>query len=186
MGFLMGALTLLASALITGGVGPWLPYQMFTAGWIGLSAPLCRPLARLIAGEGKWREVVILALFGGIWGLLYGAIMNIWFWPFVANPIGQSWEPGIGIGDILQRYALFYLATSLLWDAMRLAGNMALILAFGLPVLRALRRFHRRFTFSYRAQEALSPSNLRAAPYSQSALQPATRGSSLAERAMEP
>ena len=31
-GFLLGALTLLVSALITGGVGPWLPYQMLVAG----------------------------------------------------------------------------------------------------------------------------------------------------------
>ena len=37
-GFLFGAFALLVSALITGGVGPWLPYQMFAAGWMGLSA----------------------------------------------------------------------------------------------------------------------------------------------------
>ncbi|MCS7260136.1 MAG: ECF transporter S component, partial [Anaerolineae bacterium] len=49
-GFLMGALTLLVSALISGGVGPWLPYQMFTAGWMGLLAPACRPLVRLLRG----------------------------------------------------------------------------------------------------------------------------------------
>ena len=37
-GFLTGALTLLVSAVITAGIGPWLPYQMFTAGWVGMSA----------------------------------------------------------------------------------------------------------------------------------------------------
>ena len=37
-GFLLGVMTLLVSALLTGGVGPWLPYQMFTAGWIGLTS----------------------------------------------------------------------------------------------------------------------------------------------------
>jgi len=31
-GFVLGALTLFASALVTGGVGPWLPFQMFAAG----------------------------------------------------------------------------------------------------------------------------------------------------------
>ena len=46
--FLLGVLTLLVSAILTGGVGPWLPYQMFTAGWVGLSAPLCRPVARAL------------------------------------------------------------------------------------------------------------------------------------------
>ena len=39
-GFLFGALSLLASALATGGIGPWLPYQMTTAGWVGLGAGL--------------------------------------------------------------------------------------------------------------------------------------------------
>jgi energy-coupling factor transport system substrate-specific component len=37
-GFLLGAFSLLTSALATGGVGPWLPFQMFGAGWVGLTA----------------------------------------------------------------------------------------------------------------------------------------------------
>src|SRR4030065_2845200 len=45
-GFLMGALTLLVSALVTGGVGPWLPAQMFTAGWVGLSTPILHSMIR--------------------------------------------------------------------------------------------------------------------------------------------
>ena len=50
-GFLMGALTMLVSGVFTGGVGPWLPAQMFAAGWVGLSAPLARPLVRLAGGQ---------------------------------------------------------------------------------------------------------------------------------------
>jgi len=149
-GFLMGALTLLVSGLITGTIGPWLPYQMFTAGWMGLSAPLCAPLVRLFRAEGSWLEVIILAAYGAIWGLLYGAIMNIWFWPFATGPTEQYWQPGISLWDILQRYAAFYLATSLVWDSIRSVGNILLTLTFGLPTLRALRRFQRRFTFDYR------------------------------------
>ena len=68
-GFLMGALTLLVSGILTGGVGPWLPYQMFTAGWIGLSAPMCRPVVRMVGGPGRRGEVAVLALFGAAWGL---------------------------------------------------------------------------------------------------------------------
>jgi len=34
-GFLLGALSMFLSALITGGFGPWLAYQSFAAGWIG-------------------------------------------------------------------------------------------------------------------------------------------------------
>ncbi len=152
-GFLMGALTLLVSALITAGVGPWLPYQMFTAGWIGLSAPACRPLVRLVRGEGTWREVAVLALFAGAWGLVYGVIMNLWFWPYAVGPQEQHWQPGTQWTDGIARYAAFYLATSLAWDAMRLAGNILLMFVFGLPTLRVLRRFQQRFTFTYQPVE---------------------------------
>jgi energy-coupling factor transport system substrate-specific component len=148
-GFLMGALTLLVSALITAGMGPRLPYQMFTAGWIGMSAPLCRPLVCATRGQGKWREVVVLAAFGGIWGLVYGAVMNVWFWPYASGPVEQHWQAGSIWMDGLARYAAFYLATSLVWDIFRLVGNAGLMLAIGLPTLRALRRFQRRFAFSY-------------------------------------
>ena len=148
-GFLMGVLTLGVSSLVTGTVGPWLPYQMFTAGWMGLSAPLCRPLVRSMRAEGRWGEVIVLAIFGGVWGLLYGAIMNIWFWPFISGSAGQYWEPGLSLLDTLRRYAVFYMATSLIWDVMRLIGNTVLILAFGMPTLRVLRRFQQRFAFTY-------------------------------------
>ena len=93
-GFLLGALTLFVSAIITGGVGPWLPYQMFTAGWAGMAAPLCRPVVRWLRAEGRWGEVAVLAGYGAGWGLLYGLIMNIWFWPFVAGGQQMYWQAG--------------------------------------------------------------------------------------------
>lgn len=166
MGFLLGALTLFVSALITGGVGPWLPYQMLTAGWMGMAAPLLRPLARAGGWAGRWGEVALLAAFSGLWGLLYGVVMNLWFWPFVAGSADLYWTPGIGVSEIVRRYAAFYVATSLVWDAVRLAGNVALMLAFGGPLLRLLRRFAQRFTFVYNP----APAALRLRPA------PATRG----------
>src|SRR4051812_6743487 len=33
-GFLLGALSVVVSALFTAGVGPWLPFQMFALGWV--------------------------------------------------------------------------------------------------------------------------------------------------------
>ena len=149
-GFLLGALTMLVSALITGGVGPWLPGQMFTAGWIGLSAPLLRPLVRTVGGaEGSRREIWVVALFGGLWGFFYGLVINLWFWPFMAGPAEQYTQAGLGLADVLSRYAAFYLATSLLWDTMAMLGNTLLLLAFGRPALRSLRRFQQRFDFEY-------------------------------------
>ncbi|MFN2203374.1 MAG: ECF transporter S component [Caldilineaceae bacterium] len=149
-GFLLGALTIFVSGLISGGVGPWMPYQMFVAGWTGMAAPLCRPFVRLLHGEGGWAEVLILAVYGAAWGLIYGMVMNIWFWPFIdASSAGEPWAVGMTFAQTLRSYLVFYAVTSLLWDMMRMAGNFVLIVVFGAPVLRVLRRFRDRFTYTY-------------------------------------
>jgi energy-coupling factor transport system substrate-specific component len=151
-GFLLGALSMLVSALVTGGVGPWLPNQMFTAGWVGMSAALLRyiiPRHSIVRGDARrLRQVVLLlAAFGFLWGFLYGALMNLWEWPFIAGPQAQSWQPGEGVWSAIQHYAVFYLATSLVWDTVAALGNTVLLLVFGAPALRALRRFQLRFSF---------------------------------------
>lgn len=92
---------------------------------------------------------MVLAAFAGLWGLLYGGIVNLSFWPFAVGPAEQYWQPGIALGQVLRRYAAFYLATSLGWDLVRAVSNVLLTLALGAPTLRALRRFQRRFSFSY-------------------------------------
>ena len=148
-GFLMGVMTLVVSAILTGGVGPWLPAQMFTAGWVGMSAAILRPALRALRLNGQPGEIGFLAGLGAIWGILFGAIMNLWTWPFIAGPADQYWVYGVGLGETIRRYASFYLATSLIWDIARAAGNFLLILILGAPALRALRRFKNRFTFTY-------------------------------------
>ena len=63
-GFLLGALSLLVSALIGGGVGPWLPYQMLATGWVGLLSGWLPEL------HGHRRlEPVMLAVWGGVAGV---------------------------------------------------------------------------------------------------------------------
>jgi len=148
-GFLMGSLTLLVSGLATGGVGPWLPYQMYTAGWVGLTAGVVSTFVPVpMSGQAtERRAVVLLSALGFTWGLLYGAIMNVFFWPYAMGPASQTWEPGISLGESLGRYAAFYLVTSLGWDVVRGVGNVLLLLALGIPVMRALIRFRRRFYF---------------------------------------
>lgn len=140
-GFLMGTLTMLVSALITGGIGPWLPYQMFAAGWVGLTAGwLPRP--------GKPTAVVaMLAVFAFLWGLAYGAILNLSFWPFMGNTGEMAWVPGGGLTTAVTHYAAFYLTTSLVWDLTRSVGNVVLVLLLGLPALRALQRFKDKSQF---------------------------------------
>ncbi len=139
MGFLMGALTMLGSALLSGGIGPWLPFQMFTAGWIGLTA------AWLRAGQ---HELTRLAIFSFGWGLLYGAIINLYSWPFLGGDPAMSWAAGTSPGNGVTRYATYYLITSLGPDLLRAVGNAVLILALAGPLLKVFRRFRTRFEYA--------------------------------------
>ncbi|HUG16444.1 MAG TPA: ECF transporter S component [Thermomicrobiales bacterium] len=146
-GFLMGALTLFVSALLTGGLGPWLPYQMLGAGWVGLTAGWL-PRSGATGGRG---QLVMLAVFGGLWGFLYGAILNLMEWPFAAPGLseraGLYWVPGMSVAETFGAYLRFYLTTSLVYDAFRAVANVALILALGRPVLRLLERYRARFVW---------------------------------------
>lgn len=143
-GFLLGALSLLVSALIGGGVGPWLPYQMFATGWVGMLSGWLPEFRH----HRQW-ERVMLAVWGGALGLIFGAIMNVWFWPFLAGTSkpGEGWQPGMPVWETLRNYLVFYVATSLVWDLARAIGNALLLLLFSAPILRVLRRFRSRFRF---------------------------------------
>lgn len=145
MGFQMGVLTLLFSAMLTGGLGPWLPFQMLAAGWVGMTA------GWLPRGWSIRHRVLMLAAFGAVWGLLFGVLMNLWFWPFTAPGVEANaslyWNPDLGFGETLRRYGSFYLVTSFGFDLARSIGNVALMLLFGAPVLRLLERYRHRFSW---------------------------------------
>ncbi|MGH9025627.1 MAG: ECF transporter S component [Acidimicrobiia bacterium] len=140
-GLLLGLCSMAVSGVVTGGVGPWLPFQMLTLGWMGAGAGF---LGRVTARLSPRLEVGTLAAYGWIWGFVYGAIMNLWFWPFVRDGGALSWEPGLGFTETLERYWSFYVATSLGWDAAGALANAALILICGVPLLRSFRRFAHR------------------------------------------
>jgi energy-coupling factor transport system substrate-specific component len=140
-GFVLGAVTLFASALLTGGVGPWLPFQMLGAAWVGLLAG-CLPKA-----SGR-AEVALVAAYGALAGLTYGFLLDLWFWPFTTGlTSGLSFVAGDPVGENLHRFLAFCFATSLGFDVPRAIGNLVLVLAVGGPVLRALRRSARRAAF---------------------------------------
>lgn len=139
-GFVLGAVTLFVGALITGGVGPWLPFQMMAAGWVGFLAG-CLPPAR-----GRL-EVAWLAGYAFVVGLAYGLVMNLWFWPFASYGPEVSFVPGAAFGTNLHHYWVFYLTTSLPWDLGRAVLSSLLLLLAGRPLLRALRRAARRAAF---------------------------------------
>jgi energy-coupling factor transport system substrate-specific component len=144
-GFLLGVFSLAVSAFLGFGVGPWLPYQMLSAGWVGL---LSGWLPRL--GRQPRAEVAMLAGWGLLLGFAFGLLMNVYFWPYVFTPTlsDMYWQPGLGLFETLKRYALFYAVTSLWWDLARAIGNLLLLLLFAAPVLRLLRRFQQRFYFT--------------------------------------
>lgn len=140
-GFVLGALTIFASALITGGVGPWLPFQMFGAAWIGFFAG-CLPDAR-----GR-REIAMLAAYAVVASLAYGLLLNLWFWPFGSNAGSQlAFVAGDPVVENLRRFWAFHLATSLGWDIPRAVTNAVLVIVAGRPVINALRRGARKAAF---------------------------------------
>lgn len=141
-GFVLGTVTLFGSALVTGGVGPWLPYQMLGAAFVGLGAGLL-PRAR-----GR-SEILLLAGYGAVAGLLYGLLLNLSFWPFTLGPATSlSFVPGDPVLENLHRFLVFSFTTSLGWDLGRALTNVVLIVLTGPAVLATLRRAARKAAFA--------------------------------------
>jgi energy-coupling factor transport system substrate-specific component len=140
-GFVLGAMTLLASALLTGGVGPWLPFQMIAAAWVGFGAG-CLPRLR-----GRL-EVVMLAVYGAAAAIGYGFLMNLWFWPFATGfPRALSYLPTADVGTNVTHWLRFSVSTSLGFDLPRAVTHFVVLLVVGRPLLLALRRAARRAAF---------------------------------------
>lgn len=136
VGLLLGLCAMAVSAVLTGGVGPWLPFQMLCLAWMAAGAGVVGRATRRLPPIA---EVAILALYAWAWGFLYGAVMNLWFWPFQVDGGALSYEPGLPPGELLARYHAFYVATSFAWDAAGAFANALLVALTGIPVLRSLR-----------------------------------------------
>lgn len=140
-GFVLGNTALFGSALLTGGVGPWLPFQMIAAGYVGLGAGLL-PRTR---GRG---EVALLCGYGALSGLVYGMLLNLSFWPFTTGfGTGLSYQPGAPFLENLYTFLLYQLTTSMGFDVGRAATTAVLIGLAGPGVLVVLRRAARRARF---------------------------------------
>jgi energy-coupling factor transport system substrate-specific component len=140
-GFILGTTTLFGSALFTGGVGPWLPYQMLGAAIVGLLAGLLPPL------RGRW-ELLMLAAYGAVSGVLYGVLQNLSFWPFgLGQRTSLSFIAGAPITENLHRFFVFSFSTSLGWDLVRGLTNVVCIVLTGPAILATLRRAARRAAF---------------------------------------
>jgi energy-coupling factor transport system substrate-specific component len=131
-----------ASALLTGGVGPWLPYQMFGCAWVGLLAGWLPP------ARGRL-EVLMLACYGAAAGYLYGFLSNLSFWPFSLDPSSNiAYLPGASFTTLWHRYLAFDSTTSLGWDTGRAVTTFLAVLVTGPAVLATFRRAVRRANFA--------------------------------------
>jgi energy-coupling factor transport system substrate-specific component len=146
-GFLVGAGSLLTSALVTGGLGPWVPYQLFAVGWVGLVAGWAGSLRR--GSRPTSVDIALLAGVGAVTGTAFGAVMDVWNWTFYAGSPQLGWHTGLGPGPALARFVRYYLVTSLGYDSFRAVGNALMVILLGLPILAGLRRIGRRFRLDW-------------------------------------
>ncbi|QXE37068.1 ECF transporter S component [Streptomyces sp. GMY02] len=146
-GFVLGSVTLFASALLTGGVGPWMPFQMLAMGWFTMGAGLLPGPDRL-RGRG---ELLMLALYGAGAAFAYGTVTNLQGWTTIGGlggpSSGISFHPGDPLHENLVRFLAYCAATSLGWDLGRAVLTVVLTLTVGATVLKALRRATRRAVF---------------------------------------
>ena len=144
-GFVLGCTSLFASALLTAGVGPWLPYQMLCSAWVGMGAGL---LPRRVTGRA---EIAMLAAYGVVAAYAFGLLMNLSSWPFilgieVAGHEGSlSYVAGAPLVDNLRTFLVYTVLTSTgSWDTFRAITNVVAIVVLGPAILATLRRASRR------------------------------------------
>jgi energy-coupling factor transport system substrate-specific component len=143
-GFTLGSVTMFASALLTGGVGPWLPFQMLSMSWFCMGAGLL-PAPERLRGRA---ELLMLAAYGVVAAFAYGTLTNLSGWTFMSSLSSDiAYHPDAGVAANLARFVAYCLATSLGWDLGRAVLTVVLTLTLGPTLLRALRRATRRAAF---------------------------------------
>ncbi|MCW2768423.1 MAG: integral rane protein [Nocardioides sp.] len=144
-GFVLGCTSMFASALMTAGVGPWLPFQMLVSAWVGMGAGL---LPRRATGR---TEIAMLVVYGVVAAYAFGLLMNLSGWPFMlgiqvpGHEGSLSYVPGAPLLDNLERFGVYTLVTSTgSWDTGRAITNTTALVVLGPAVLTTLRRAARR------------------------------------------
>lgn len=147
-GFVLGGTSLFASALLTAGIGPWMPFQMMCAAWIGMFAGL---LPRRVTGKA---EIAMLVGFGIVVAYGFGLLMNLWSWPFIVGAEVPhhdghiSYVPGAALLENLHRFVVYTVVTSAAgWDTGRAITNALAIAVLGPAILATLRRASRKASF---------------------------------------
>ena len=119
-GFVLGSTAMFASALLTAGFGPWLPFQML-GGVVG--GPRRGPVT---ACPRPRRDRAALRVYGVVSAYAFGLLLNLWFWPFsTGSATSLSFVPGASVLSNLHRFVLFSFASSAIgWDTGRAITNV--------------------------------------------------------------
>ena len=130
---------------MTGGVGPWLPFQMLVSAWIGMGAGSCR---------GGSRGGAELAVPRGLRGVAAYALrvldepVELALHPRDRRPGPRgylSYVAGAPLVENLHRFGIYTLLTSTgSWDTGRAITTSVALIVLGPAILTTLRRASRR------------------------------------------
>jgi energy-coupling factor transport system substrate-specific component len=142
-GFILGSTSILVSALLGAGVGPWLPFQMMAAGLIGLAA------GTLPRFKNHYAQICTLIGFAILASFVYGSLMTLWNWPFLAGTeTTLSYRAGAPLADNLATFIKYEIVTGgFLWDTGRAVTTSVLIALTAPALLATLKRAANRAGF---------------------------------------
>ncbi len=122
-GFLVGSLAALVSNFFLG-QGPWTPWQMMAWGLLGVTAGW---LGHILPRTGR----VGLAIFGLVWGYLFGWIVDLSYWLTFVFPLTV-------------KSLLATMVSSLWFDTMHAVANVTLLVLLGPSMINLLREFRQK------------------------------------------
>lgn len=127
-GFIVGVLSAFISNFFLGH-GPWTLWQML--GW-GLCGVFFGVLRKFIRNY----NIVIFTIFCGLWGFIYGIILDMWFVVGFIRPLTIN-------------AVLLGVASSIVFDFMHAIGNIIFSILFSNKFVKILDRFIKRFEVEY-------------------------------------
>lgn len=143
-GLLLGFVSIFSSALMSGGVGPWLPFQMLGAALVGLGAGLLPKVEAV-----KFR-IIWLSGYAAISSYFYGIFLTAWNWPLFVGPnTPLSYLDGGSLAENVSRFIQFELVSGgLIWDTGRAVTTVLLISLTGKALMTTLERAATRTDFA--------------------------------------
>ena len=137
-GFIVGGLALMLSALVTGGVGPWLGNQMVLAALIGAGAGV---IGRVSISR------LIISVYAFITTYFFGWFMNLWFWPTFSNlQSAIAFDATSSIAERVSAWAKFSLLTSSGFDVPRALLSATLVWLSARRIRSTVTRLNAPFT----------------------------------------